>query len=513
MTAFILTINKQLISVRGVAIALFAGLFVLSACGGGAPLVAVNSTTNTTTGDGPCDKNPFANDCLKDGESARADALTACRNTVQASPAADCASNIPAAAVACFRDPYSSACDTTEYAAVLTRSPATQKLDALRTRRTDDCRMDTLTGTALCASAIVNTCKPAADASSGVVRALLVTDNLCNDVADYNDERADFLMDCTDAEESTPLAECEVNGMDVVNTYCQANLFTETAGCLTNSDFNDGRIAFCVASTDEVPNANLDQCKNLATLTACFTNPFGNGCAVLLGTGSMTARDNRATYCRDLTAEALATDDLCTGAVVNFCNSAEAANPFDMICRDDDYDIARIEHCQLAMVDDMDSFNPPAGCEVEGKNIVDVYCEANLFTPRAKCSTNSDFDDERITFCIEGANADNNECKQNQLAFSPEQRKCFGDPFGDGCDMEGKLGLGSDLTRRPDKPYNLLSHGGRLAFWRQILFAKGRLQVFAGLTNLMGFAWRMFINRGVKPPVAPHHLMAIARLP
>ncbi|MGU9962826.1 MAG: hypothetical protein ACNYPD_01835 [Candidatus Halichondribacter symbioticus] len=481
MVAFILTINKQFISARLAVIALFAGLFILSACGGGGPLVVVNNTTNNLVAD-PCADNVFADNCLTEGEARRATALNTCRVTVQANPTATCDANIPAAAVTCFSDPFDAACDTGEYQAVLVRSPATPKLDTLMIARTQDCRTDTLTGDNLCDRAIDNTCDPAA-ADTGAIRALLITDDLCNDVAEYNDERVAFVDDCRGADESkkagctgevalcvytiggdanpfapmcgddlydidrivycqaamlddndnfNPPAGCEIEGKNIVDTYCAANLFTTTAGCSANDDFDDERVDFCTDGT----NANLDRCKNLVTLTACFTNPFGTGCDTSLGDNLMTAQDNRATYCRGVAAEDLAMDTLCTGAVANFCNSGEDANPFDMICRDDDYDITRIEHCQLAMANDGDSFDPHTECGVGGANIVNVYCKANLFTTTAGCLTNNDFDGERIADCTVGTNANLDRCK-NLVTLTA----CFTNPFGDGCDKS----LGGDL--------------------------------------------------------------------
>ena len=337
MTAFIPTINKQFISARLAIIALFAGLFILSACGGGAPLVAVNNTTNNIVTD-PCADNVFADDCLTAGVARRETALNTCRNTIQANPTATCAPNIPAAAVTCFTDPFSAACKTAEaeYQAVLDRTPDTPKISTLRDERTESCRVDTLTGAPLCGGAIANTCDPAAAApamtGSGNLRELLVTDMLCNDVAEYSEERADFLADCRDGDG------------------------TNNAGCTE-------------------------------TITACAYAPASN------------------------------------------------ANPFDPMCSDATYDIDRIVYCQEAMVSDTDNFNPVAGCVVQGANIVTTYCAANLFTTTAKCSENDDFDDERIAICIEGANAENDDRCKSTVTFTVQQRACFRNPFGDGCDM------------------------------------------------------------------------------
>ncbi len=201
-------INRQFIFARLAAIALFAGLFILSACGG-APLAVVNVTVvepnRPDAPDGPCAADVFSAECGLLGEPARTIALNTCRNKVQTNPVDTCDANIPAAAVACFKDPFDANCKTDEYQAVLARSSATPQIDALRITRTTDCRVNTLTGDA-CTRAIANTCDPAAAASiatgTGDIRALLITDALCNDVPEYNDERVAFLNDCRDADES-----------------------------------------------------------------------------------------------------------------------------------------------------------------------------------------------------------------------------------------------------------------------------------------------------------------------
>ncbi|MCH9637665.1 MAG: hypothetical protein K0U16_06960, partial [Gammaproteobacteria bacterium] len=113
MTAFLATINKQFIFARLAAIALFAGLFILSACGG--TPVAVNVTLSTPPDrpdapDGPCDADVFSKDCGLLGEPAQVIALNACRNKVQTNPADTCDANIPPAAVACFKDPFNEEC-------------------------------------------------------------------------------------------------------------------------------------------------------------------------------------------------------------------------------------------------------------------------------------------------------------------------------------------------------------------------------------------------------------------
>ena len=496
MTAFLSMINKQFIFALGMtrlaAIALFAGLFILSACGG-APLAVVNVTLavppdRPDAPDGPCHADVFSAECGLLGEPARTIALNTCRNTVQKNFFADCEANIPAAAVACFKDPFNEECKTEDYQAVLARSSATPQIDALRIALTENCRDDTIKGDA-CISAIANTCDPAASASvatgTGDIRALLVTDALCNDETEYNAERAAFLNDCRgadplkragctdvitacayvpnaggdassvnpfvaecsdaiydtdrivycqaamadEADDLTPPAGCEIAGVNIVESYCEANIFTATAGCSTNADYADDRIEFCIEGT----NARTARCQNKVTfpeLAACFENPFGTGCDVLLDNDLTTARLTRETHCRALDDSDLVADALCAGTVINFCE----ASKFDRLCVADIYIEQRETTCRTTPANDLCADTIAELC-------TDIFTQtlpATLGdTPVNLCvdtEGSTAYVDARLTACLVNVQADESCAGEDGLIDT----FCKADPFNpaDGCMAE-----------------------------------------------------------------------------
>ncbi len=469
MTAFLSTINKQFIFARLAVIALFAGLFILSACGG-AP-VAANVTLaippeRPDAPDGPCATDVFSAACGLVGEPARTIALNACRDRLQANPLAECEANIPAAAVACFKDPFDKDCKQEDYQAVLVRSSATPQIDTLRIERTQGCRSDTLIGDSVCASAIANTCDPAATASvatgTGDIRALLVTDPLCNDVAEYSAARADFLNDCRDVsqlktagctesiincayspadggassanpfdaacidddtyfidrivycqvaqadedDDFSPPAGCDVNGVNLVESYCDVNIFTATAGCSTNPDYAEDRIEFCIDSRTirgiEMPNATLARCQNQVTfpaLTVCFENPFGDGCDVLLNNDLTTAQTRRETHCRALESSDLAEDALCKGTITNFCDISE----FDALCVADIYIDQRETTCRTSPSNELCADTIAGLCS-------DVFAQTLGDAPVNLCNDtqggDTTYEADRLVACLANVQAD-----------------------------------------------------------------------------------------------------------
>ncbi len=473
MTAFLATINKQFIFARLAAIAFFAGLFILSACGG-APVAVVNvnlvnsnATIRPDVPDGPCDADVFSESCGLVGEPLRTTALNTCRDTVETNPFANCVANIPAVAVVCFKDPFDEECKTAEYQAVLARSSATPQIDALRNTRTEDCRSDTITDDNLCASAIANTCEPAASASyvtgTGDIRALLVTDPLCNDVADYREERAAFLNDCrgddslkragcTDTitlcayspvvgedlpnsnpfaanciddkvynidrivychaaqadenDDFNPPAGCEVSGSNIVESYCRVNIFTATAGCSTNADYAEDRIEFCVDSRTiggiEVPNATFARCQNSTTFPAravCFENPFGAGCDTVLGSDFTTVQTKRETYCRAIAGEDLEANVFCAGTVASACTDSE----FDALCVADIYKDQRETTCRTTPSNQLCTDTIAGLC-------TDIFAQTLGDTPVNLCRDtqggDTTYEADRVAACLADVGAD-----------------------------------------------------------------------------------------------------------
>ncbi len=169
------TIKTHITTTRGALIALFAGLFILAACGGGG---GVNVNLNVTAA--AC-TDPFDKGCGAAGAVARANAITACRILIEDNKA--CADTIPDAVRACLTDPYS--CDDAAYNTAIRTTAATATIEALQTGRTNSCRLGGGTGIAggitsdlLCNGAIDNTCKPFS-ASETASRNQLIVDNLC----------------------------------------------------------------------------------------------------------------------------------------------------------------------------------------------------------------------------------------------------------------------------------------------------------------------------------------------
>ena len=367
------------LATRGALIALFAGLFILTACGGGG---GVNIAVNVTT---PGCTDPFAEGCGATGAVARANAITACRLLIEDNKA--CADTIPDAVRACLTDPYS--CDDAAYNAAIRTTDGTVAIGALQTGRTDDCRAGGagatggVTSALLCDGAIDNTCQPISRATDAT-RNQLIFDNLCNNAPKYIDARQAFIADCTDFDlfnnvgcttqittcttapfgancrsdvyaggraqacrdaaegSSTPDPRCAAE--NILATYCTANPFGVRAGCLTDDNFAGARITECTMGN----NGAQERCKDTArftdnTLIACFTDPYGTDCEGITGYDVTNARANRRSYCIGL-GEEVGGESLCSTAVSNVC-TGDDADIFNPICLAG-YQPQRIALCQ-----------------------------------------------------------------------------------------------------------------------------------------------------------------------
>ena len=364
---------------RGALLALFAGLFILTACGGGG---GVNIAVNVTT---PGCTDPFAEGCGATGAVARANAITACRLLIEDNKA--CADTIPDAVRACLTDPYS--CDDAAYNAAIRTTDGTVAIGALQTGRTDSCRAGGagatggVTSALLCDGAIDNTCQPISRATDAT-RNQLIFDNLCNNAPKYIDARQAFIADCTDFDlfnnvgcttqittcttapfgancrsdvyaggraqacrdaaegSSTPDPRCAAE--NILTTYCTANPFGVRAGCLTDDNFAGARITECTMGN----NGAQERCKDTArftdnTLIACFTDPYGTDCEGITGYDVTNARANRRSYCIGL-GEEVGGESLCSTAVSNVC-TGDDADIFNPICLAG-YQPQRIALCQ-----------------------------------------------------------------------------------------------------------------------------------------------------------------------
>ncbi len=364
-------ITTTRLATRGALIALFAGLFILAACGGGG---GVNVNLNVNGGAACTD--PFAEGCSD--AVARAAAITACRLLIEDSQA--CPDTIPNAVRVCLTDPY--ACDAAAYNTAIRTPDATVAIEALRTGRTNDCRGRTLAGVSLCNGAIVNTCQPISVATNAS-RNQLILDNLCNNAPNYITERTDFIADCTDRNllnnvgctpqivncADTPFnTGCDVDVYDsyravachassavspqcgsIITNYCTNNIFGARAGCSTNPAFASARITECITGT----NGRSARCQNERTFTtaglvACFKDPYGTGCDTVLGDNLNVAQNNHKTYCTGLGVRA-GDNTLCDDAIENVCTG----NIFDALCFAANYQTARENACRMTDSDDV----------------------------------------------------------------------------------------------------------------------------------------------------------------
>ena len=296
MTAFLSTINKQFIFARGMVIALFAGLFILTACGGGVGggdlIVNLNVPPNLCN-------DPFSTGCLLDGANARKDAIDKCRSALERG-SDTCAAGVPELAVTCSRNPFDTDCTETAYTDVV-RSDSADTLSELRTARISDCKTQ-LTGdtfNTLCGGAVLNVCGTVANATDS----LLFTEAFCHR-AEYNPRRGVLVADCL-------------------------------------ASLQDGNTC-----AESVPDLAV----------TCLRNPFDATCieqdytAVVRSDSAVTLsklRDDRISDCKTR----LTGDTLCGGAVLNVCGTV--ANAMDSLLFTDDFcDRAEYNPSRGALVTD-----------------------------------------------------------------------------------------------------------------------------------------------------------------
>ncbi len=168
--------------------------------------------------------------------------------------------------------------------------------------------------------------------------------------------------------ESTPNARCAAE--KILATYCTANPFGATAGCLTDDNFAGARITECTMGN----NGAQERCKDTArftdnTLIACFTDPYGTDCEGITDYNAVNARANRKTYCIGL-GEEVGGDTLCNTAVLNVC-TGDDADIFDPLCFANEYQIARETACRATDLNSRDARCPTTVAQV---------CDDNPFT-------------------------------------------------------------------------------------------------------------------------------------
>ncbi len=407
MNTLLNTISAQITYTRGALIALFAGLFILAACGGVAVPVTIN--VNPT---GDCETNGYGDGCGEAGEATRARVINACIDAIKTGGTCDV--NIPMAVLDCLNEPFTAGC-TNE---VLQTTTIT--IETVQTKRTDDCRGGT-NGGATCTGAIVNVCGAVDSTNDGV----LFTETLCGTA--YDASRTTLINDCrtgveagqdrdvacadvvitTDAADNKkaldcvldPFAEgCDTNDdvknvvdktddtiesiddvktdsvafcrgaddfatnslcMNAITTTCADDPFTLTTGASPTNFCNPAsRTAFLTRCTDADENNNVG-CDTVnvsgdVKIKTCVDTPYATGCGDAVFNGLKTARYNNCTSAAPTDDCALVeTTVLC---VADAAKASERANPFSPLCRASsaDYTTAQSEFCTARAGDALD---------------------------------------------------------------------------------------------------------------------------------------------------------------
>ena len=445
MNTLLNTILAQITYTRGALIALFAGLFILAACGGGAAPTEVAPDGGTGV---DCNTNIFDPACGVEKQAEQVEAIRACITAISAGESETCDTNIPMAARNCLNAPF-------ETEGCATALPASVTIASVQTKRTDDCRADTLSG-ATCTGAIVNVCGTVDNTIDGVLftetlcgeeydasRTTLI--NNCREAGEASDEACTNVVITTDTEANKKALDCVLDAfaegcdmntdvmtvvektddtiksidetkidrvafcrgaddfatnplcMSAIETTCEDNTFTQTTGdsptnfCTGANDRRATLIGLCSdgdANNDEGCDTTIGT--GTATVAECITNPFdvANGCN---GNADFLAtRTSRMTLCD---TPATLFDDLCdnygaAGAIATtrngICNTE--ATSFHEGCLD------RTE----------------AGLALDARK---AFIQTCLATPGTACDVPTSSRAVTVTLCIKDPHRD--ECKDD----------------------------------------------------------------------------------------------------
>ena len=273
------TLKTNLILTRAALIALFAGLFILAACGGGggsANTDVAPDDDNDPNVVSPCEANPHGSTCGASYSAARTKLFNDCQTAIADGTTRTACTNIPEAVISCTDDPFLSVCAGVDFVAAGGTSAV---LLSLQNTRVNVCRDDgNAIDNAQCTNALATRCF-ATDATPNIF------DPLCSR---------------SSAERDTIIAKCAID----------ATLLATDADCAP---------ALAAAGAG----------------FACFQNPWASGCDLLpdfAGHLAM-ARANRATYCADTDCATGFNSSLCTTATAQVCaDSGTNANPFSALC-------------------------------------------------------------------------------------------------------------------------------------------------------------------------------------
>ena len=480
------TLKTNLILTRGALIALFAGLFILAACGGGGGAAA--PTTSGGPGVNPCDTNPFGTTdapCTRDEDAvARTMVYDACRDVTTSRATATACTNVPMAVRNCLDDPFLSSCNQ----AVLTANGAASgAFLSLQADRVEVCREGNEgTDNGQCTRALATRCfdesnpanifDPLCSKSSVEGRriiakcvdsATLATDADCADARNANDVGVSCFQNPWDTD-------CELLP-DFASLYLTAARTNRVAYCADTeaTGFNsslctDARTAVCAASGASANPfselctgaSNTYESVRTAFATNCF-NDANNGakCNVTFevpGTGDTT-------LCGDGTpgSGTNPNDATCMATSVSVATCADA--PFSTACRGvptfADARTALLGICTNGVVDDKDSFCDADGSDNGGFTADEITCLANPFTPDAvggiNCGTLftalgdstslKTAQDALIAVCTSADGADNSNCNAGDMDGAVAT--CLDNPFDMACDTTLGTKIQADAAR------------------------------------------------------------------
>ncbi len=500
------TLKTNLILTRAVLIALFAGLFILAACGGGskaaAPIVEEDEDEVVVNA---CDNNPFGTTCTRpEDATARATAITNCTTSYnsKASTQFDCG-NVPRAVANCLRDPLatspSRACDSAAYETA--RQGAGVTLATLTSTRRDLCRDDANRDhLRLCANTVVQNC-------DGDVSPF---DLLCGRL---NPARDAIIAKCVNGAtlvDSTKNADCVA--ARAVGFTCFDNPWAES--CLTSTMYREfaafradaqaSRIEYCMGD-----DADTVLCQpalaRVCSASGVGANPFSDLCTATNNTYA-SVRVAFATNCfndefndgnngadgADCTVGAfpitrVGKDELCgngsdiAGMTPDHADCATTINvetcvkePFSANCDDDIFAgarSARLDACTNGVYDgpEQEFYCGQAG----GFSNDAVTCLGNPFTPDVQdvincgtvlaalgdTNTLKTAQDNLIAACT-GADADGTNTLCNVGSAGTDVARCLANPFTTGCDMT--LGSAEQATTAKDNVIALCTTGDAL---------------------------------------------------
>ena len=192
-----------------------------------------------------------------------------------------------------------------------------------------------------------------------------------------------------------------------VSTLCGDNPFNSLCKAASYIQQQGEIVADCITEG----KAGEPACANAVEFNPCIHNPFTPECPT-----AIDARTMREAFCRK---DDNATNALCTGALVHFCE----LDPFDAICDATAYSRQQMERVDFCISDANASNNTLCANAVARD-----ACIRDPFT--AACITQNVFRSIRESFCRQGTNAADNPA----LCGNAVVNICTNDPFDSFCD-------------------------------------------------------------------------------